>query len=109
MTGRYTHNHLRRYASDHALAVFVLLVTTPFWYGLLKAGPPPTPEPPPNGASVCVAPLEYMRSSHMKLLDVWRDPATRYTWVVYAERAQTIRGRTILSDVMRCRLDDPTR
>jgi hypothetical protein len=59
------------------LAVFVLLVTTPFWYGLLKAGPPPTPEPPPNGASVCVAPVEYMRSSHMKLLDVWRDEVIR--------------------------------
>ena len=41
------------------------------------------------------------------LLDVWRDPATRHTWVVYAKRAQTIRGRTIQTEIARCRLDAP--
>lgn len=41
------------------------------------------------------------------LLELWRDPATQQTWVIYARQEQTVKGRTYQADVARCRLDDP--
>jgi hypothetical protein len=61
------------------LAVFVVLATSPLWYNALSAAPPDRPElaDPPNGATQCVESVEYMRASHMELLDVWRDTVVR--------------------------------
>ena len=59
------------------LFVFVVLVTFPIWYGLsTTAGPLPNPEKPTN-AKQCVEPTEFMRSSHMVLLNDWRDNIVR--------------------------------
>lgn len=59
------------------LIVFVGLVTFPIWYGFSNAGGPlPNPEKPTN-AKECVESTEYMRSSHMVLLNEWRDDIVR--------------------------------
>ena len=59
------------------LIVFVGLVTFPLWYGLsTTAGPLPNPEKPTN-AKECVESVEFMRSSHMVLLNEWRDNIVR--------------------------------
>lgn len=59
------------------LVVFVLFVTFPIWFNGLKAAPPPKPEMPPGGEKQCVKSTQYMRDSHMQLLDEWRDEVLR--------------------------------
>ncbi len=59
------------------LIIFVLFVTFPIWFNGLKAGDMPKPEPPPGGETKCVADADYMRASHMVLLNDWRDNVLR--------------------------------
>ncbi|MGB6064852.1 MAG: sulfate reduction electron transfer complex DsrMKJOP subunit DsrJ [Desulfomonilaceae bacterium] len=64
------------------LIIFVVLVTSAFWYNRGKASVPPklvvgTTE------KACVEPTPYMRSSHMQLLSAWRDHAVRENQRVY--------------------------
>jgi len=61
------------------LAVFVVLATSPLWYNALSAAPPGAPElqKPTNGSTECVEATDYMRASHMMLLDRWRDTVVR--------------------------------
>ena len=61
------------------LVIFVVFFTSPFLYGLVKTGPPPELELSPKAkeAKVCVENTEFMKESHMQLLDTWRDEAIR--------------------------------
>ncbi len=56
------------------LIIFVGLMTFPIWKGV--AGNVPKPEKPTT-SKVCVADTQYMRTSHMVLLNEWRDEALR--------------------------------
>ena len=58
------------------LVIFVCLITFPIWYGFGNAGHLPNPEKPKN-AKECVEAVDYMRTSHMVLLDDWRDDVVR--------------------------------
>jgi hypothetical protein len=59
------------------LIVFVGLVTFPIWYGFANPGGPlPNPEKPTT-ARECVQSTEFMRNSHMVLLDQWRTDIVR--------------------------------
>lgn len=57
------------------LIIFVGLMTFPIWRGV--EGKVPKPEKPPTGARQCVKDTQYMRTSHMVVLDEWRDEALR--------------------------------
>jgi hypothetical protein len=61
------------------LAVFVVLATSPLWYNAMSAesANPPQLQLPTNGSTQCVEATDYMRSSHMRLLDEWRDAVVR--------------------------------
>ena len=61
------------------LTLFVGLVTNPIWHGALdrKAALAAPSVKLPAQEKQCVAPMSYMRSSHMKLLEGWRDEAVR--------------------------------
>ena len=60
------------------LIIFVLFVTFPLWFNAFStASTVPKPELPPGGEKQCVAPLAEMRSSHMVLLNEWRDAVLR--------------------------------
>ena len=67
------------------LIVFVALATSPIWLDRGKAAPAPKLELTPRAklAGSCVESEEFMRSSHMKLLDEWRDAAVRNDTRVY--------------------------
>jgi len=60
------------------LFLFVGLVTYPMWHDLLAHT---VSKPPqlvlPRNAKQCVAPISYMRTSHMKLLMDWRRQVVR--------------------------------
>ena len=60
------------------LAIFLALVLSPVWYQAARGAEtgPPELERAIDGPD-CVAEIEYMRSLHMELLDVWRDEAVR--------------------------------
>ena len=60
------------------LFVFLGLITSPFSYNFLTRRALKTPEIKlPVQEKQCVAPLDYMKSSHMTLLLNWRDDVVR--------------------------------
>ena len=57
--------------------IFLVLVTYPIWYGLFCGrGAPPELEKAATGTE-CVESTEYMRDSHMTLINEWRDSVVR--------------------------------
>lgn len=58
------------------LVIFLGLFTFPIWYNAGNPGKAPKPEKP-VGVRDCVKPIAYMRSSHMQLLNRWRDEVLR--------------------------------
>lgn len=60
------------------LIVFVLFVTFPLWYNAAMGSGVDAPQlKKPVGENNCVESKEYMRASHMDLLNVWRDDVVR--------------------------------
>jgi hypothetical protein len=61
------------------LAIFIVVVTFPFWFNLGKAAPAPELEltAKAKAAKTCVMPTDFMRAEHMQLLDVWRHNVVR--------------------------------
>ena len=56
------------------LGVFAVVMLFPFWWGFIAKGELPTLEVPEGE---CVESAEYMRSSHMDLLNSWRHSVVR--------------------------------
>jgi len=60
------------------LVIFLVLVTSPLWYNLVSGSPVTAPELQyPTNSTQCVEATDYMRSSHMDLLNDWRDAVVR--------------------------------
>ena len=62
------------------LAVFVILVTFPFWSRLAASGEVQTTLPEleyPANETACVEDTPYMTANHMNLLNQWRDDLVR--------------------------------
>ncbi|SPF32254.1 DsrJ [Candidatus Sulfotelmatobacter kueseliae] len=81
------------------LIVFVVFVTIPVWRSL--ATPKVTLAAPqlavPARETQCVAPVSYMRTSHMQLLQEWRDDVVRRQQRQYV----AFNGRTYQKDLTR--------
>ena len=58
------------------ILIFLGLFTFPIWYTMGKAGAPPKLELPAKEKK-CVAATDYMKASHMDLLDSWRNSVVR--------------------------------
>ena len=60
------------------IAVFAALASFPIWYDAAHGDIPASVNPKIiTSEKECVAPTEYMRSSHMDLLNQWRDTVVR--------------------------------
>ncbi len=59
------------------LAVFVLLAVAPLLYNSVSGRGPGQPAVAKASGTQCVEPVEYMRSSHMELLQSWREDVVR--------------------------------
>jgi hypothetical protein len=60
------------------LVLFLGFATLPFWWNLAGAANAKGPKLVlPAGQKECVAPVEYMRISHMRLLVDWREEVVR--------------------------------
>lgn len=66
------------------LAIFIVAVTFPFWYGFTFGESTDRPElvTPPAGTQ-CVEPKAFMKANHMDLLNDWRDAVVREGRRVY--------------------------
>jgi hypothetical protein len=61
-----------------ALLIFLVLVTTPIWYGLARGQDSTAPViVKPTNADSCVEDTEWMRREHMQLVMQWRDESVR--------------------------------
>jgi [DsrC]-trisulfide reductase subunit J len=63
-----------------ALILFLVVACLPLWYNLASGkttAPPELQLPDPEVHPKCVAPVEFMRGSHMRLLNEWRDAVVR--------------------------------
>src|SRR5680860_1479279 len=62
------------------LAIFVILVTYPFWGRMMASGEAQITRPEleyPTGETSCVEDTPYMTANHMDLLNSWRDAVVR--------------------------------
>lgn len=73
------------------LAIFLGLITFPFWYGMGKAAP--APEPNLDTPAIqqlqereCIEATAEMRARHMQLLNDWRNRVVRDSNRVYVAR-----------------------
>ena len=72
------------------LAVFLGLISFPFWYDSATATRSAAPElQRPVRGTRCIYPTEYMRTSHMKVLLDWREQVARH-----GKRLVTVGGKT---------------
>jgi hypothetical protein len=58
------------------IVIFVAIFTLPLWWQLGRAAKVPQPELPKKEKQ-CVLDTEYMRTSHMQLLNEWRNSVVR--------------------------------
>lgn len=58
------------------LIIFVILMIFPFWYNHFDAGAVPKQELPKD-FKACVEDTQFMRTTHMVLLNDWRDDVLR--------------------------------
>ena len=60
------------------LGIFAVVAALPIWFASAAGDPSHLPEPKlPDGVSRCVEDRDFMRASHMDLLDDWRDSVVR--------------------------------
>jgi hypothetical protein len=70
------------------IAVFVVLITFPFWARVAASGDSARPELVyPSDATACVEDTEYMTANHMDLLNQWRDELVREGITEYVSTA----------------------
>ncbi|ETR70603.1 MAG: HmeE1 [Candidatus Magnetoglobus multicellularis str. Araruama] len=69
------------------LAIFVAVISFPFWFNMGKAAPAPELKlsNKAKAAKQCIAPTPYMRAEHMAILDLWRDTVVRDAKRVYSD------------------------
>ena len=83
------------------LIVFVALMTFPIWKNMGNAGPAPKPEKP-VGVTKCVESAQFMRTSHMKVLDDWRDQVLREGNRTPVEVEGVKYDRSLMNGCMKC-------
>ena len=103
------------------IVIFLVIFTYPLWSNVGSASTPPKPDAKPaleyakkaNLPQTCVAPKEFMRNSHMVLLDNWRDHVVRQQdriYVVEDENGNTVAQYKIslTSECMKCHSNKKT-
>ena len=86
------------------LIVFVALMTFPIWKNMGNAGPVPKPEKPVT-AKKCIDAVDVMRTSHMQILDRWRDEVLRDGNRTPVEVEGVEYQRSLMNGCMKCHAD----
>ncbi len=85
------------------LAILIIAVTFPFWYGLVVTGDSTRPELflPPD-ATECIEETGFMTANHMVLLKEWRDTAVREGEREYTSRSGEVIKISLTSTCISC-------
>ncbi len=83
------------------IIVFLVIFTFPFWFAKGEAGAVPKPELPKDQKQ-CVAATEYMKTSHMQLLDTWRDSVVREGNRIYVADNGKRYNMSLTNECMKC-------
>ncbi|MFH1057306.1 MAG: sulfate reduction electron transfer complex DsrMKJOP subunit DsrJ [Pseudomonadota bacterium] len=86
------------------ILVFLVIFAFPVWNARLKAAPVPEIQLPKDQKQ-CVASKEFMRSSHMQLLDEWRDSVVRSGNRVYVAADGKRYNMSLQNQCMTCHTD----
>jgi hypothetical protein len=85
------------------LLLFLGVITYPFWHGVEARA---TSQPPvlvlPAHEKECVAPISYMRTSHMKLLLDWRNSVVRNDQRKYVSYDGKVYDMSLTGTCMKC-------
>ncbi len=85
------------------LLIFLALVTYPIWRGAqVRASSQPPDLVLPAHAKECVAPVSYMRTSHMKLLLDWRTRVVRDDQRRYVSYDGKVYDMNLTGTCMKC-------
>ncbi len=86
------------------LIIFLAIFTLPLWWQMGKAAPVPKPELPKKEKQ-CVQSKEYMRASHMQLLDHWRNSVVRDADRIYVGLNGKKYTMSLTNDCLACHKD----
>ncbi len=90
------------------IAVFVILVTFPFWGRLTASGEVQTAQPElelPADAEACVEETAYMTANHMDLLNDWRDQVVREGVLQYTSASGEVYDMSLTKTCLNCHED----
>ena len=87
-----------------SLILFVALVTLPLWYNAGKAQAVPQPDLPKD-QKLCVEPKEQMRTSHMQILNDWRNSVVRDADRVWVSENGKKFEMSLSNGCLRCHTD----
>ena len=88
-----------------AFAAVVVLLTWPAWRAVAAGRPQAPTLARPAVATRCVAPVEEMRASHMRLLADWRDRVVRDGVRTYTDRDGQVVTMSLTGTCLRCHDD----
>jgi len=86
------------------IIIFVALFTWPLWSQMGKAAPVPQPELPKKHKA-CVMDKDYMRTSHMQLLNDWRNSVVREADRIFTGANGQQFNMSLSNECMRCHDD----
>lgn len=88
------------------LVLFIVFITFPAWFNVAVGTADYVPElAKPVKGERCVAETEYMRSSHMDLLNTWRDDVVRRGDRVYTAGDGTRYNKSLSRTCLDCHAD----
>lgn len=84
------------------IVIFTVLMTFPIWFNRGNAGDAPQPKIK-KGLKECVRDTQFMRTSHMQLLNDWRDNVVREKGARFGKTKQgTSFERSLQKGCMKC-------
>lgn len=86
------------------IIIFLAIFTLPLWWQMGKAAPVPKPQLPTKEKH-CIESKEYMRTSHMQLLDTWRNNVVRDAGRIYVGLNGKKYNMSLNNDCMACHKD----
>ena len=85
------------------LAVFLGMITYPIWHNVAAGASSKAPDLKlPVSERTCIAPTEFMRTSHMELLTGWRDDVVRRGARVYTASSGRTFNKSLSGTCLEC-------
>ncbi|CAM2058394.1 Cytochrome c [Desulfovibrionales bacterium] len=87
------------------LAIFLALITSPFWLNLAKVSYTKPNIKLPSDQKECIETKETMRSEHMRILNLWRDKVLRDGQRVYVASTGKKWNMSLQNTCMKCHIN----